>query len=65
VGVRKRHSRPPWLVEFRKRTAIIDVIDKAFSINCDCLVCMRIREIADELGELFMPRRAPATGRGS
>jgi len=65
VGERKKWIRPPWLVEFRKRTAIIDIIDRAFSVNCGCDVCMRIREIADELGELFMPRRAPATGRGS
>jgi len=63
VGERKRWTRPPWLVEFRKRTAIIDVIDKAFSITCGCDVCMRIREIADELGELFMPQR-PAARRG-
>jgi len=63
VGERKRWIRPPWLVEFRKRTAIIDVIDTAFSINCDCLVCVRIRDIAGELGDLFMPQR-PAARRG-
>jgi len=65
VGVRKRHSRPPWLIEFKKRTAVIDWIDTAFSINCSCDVCVKIRDQAGDLGDLFMPRRAPATGRGS
>jgi len=65
VGVRRKVARPQWLIEFRKRTSIIDVIDTAFSVNCNCDVCLKIRDIADELGELFMPRRAPATGRGS
>jgi len=60
--VKRKFARPQWLVEFRKRTAIIDVIDTAFSINCNCEVCLKIRGIADELGELFMPRRAPAPG---
>jgi len=49
-------SKPDWLIEFRRRTALIDVIDTAFSNSCNCEVCIKIREIANELGELFMPK---------
>jgi len=53
--VKIKTERPEWLVEYRKRTSIIDVIDLAFSEACDCEVCKKLRETAKYMGELFMP----------
>jgi len=52
-------EKPAWLMEFRRRTSLIDVIDKAFSKDCDCEVCVDLRKAARDLGELFMPGFKP------
>jgi len=57
------HTRPQWLVDFRKRTRIIDVIDLAFDHDCECVVCKEIRALAEELGELFVPPGMPTRRR--
>jgi len=44
------------LLEFRRRTALIDVIDLAFNHDCSCEVCTEIRKIASDLEDLFMPK---------
>jgi hypothetical protein len=50
------NDKPQWLIEFRRRTALIDAIEKAFDSNCQCEVCRKLREVAKELGELFLPQ---------
>jgi len=54
-------KRPEWLDEWRKRTRIIDIIEKAYASNCDCEVCQDVRELGEEMGELFrqMPPQLP------
>jgi len=54
---KKSFERPKWLVNFRKQTELIDVIDLAYSENCECNVCQRLRKVAIDLGELFMGTR--------
>jgi len=46
-------DKPQWLIEFRKRTALIDIIELAFETNCNCEVCVRLRKIAKDLGSLI------------
>ena len=57
-------ARPEWLGEYRRKTALIDAIDLAFSENCDCGACRKLREAAPELGDLFMPGKAPGPKGG-
>jgi len=52
-----KSSKPEWLEEFRRRTRIINIIERAFDDNCDCEVCRKLRDIAFELADLFMPPR--------
>jgi len=52
----KTRKVPEWLKEFRRRTALIDVIALAYESPCECEVCKRLREIGEDLGDLFMPR---------
>jgi len=49
----KKRGRPKWLLEFKRRTRLIEIIDLAFSNPCDCEVCTELREVAHELGDLF------------
>jgi len=54
MGKKKsKTDKPEWLVEFRKRTALIDIIELAFDIDCNCEVCVRLRKIAKDLGSLI------------
>jgi len=55
MSKRKRPIRPQWLVEFRRRTAIIDIIDQAFEENCDCSICRQLRKVAADLEEFLVP----------
>jgi len=57
-------SKPEWLEEFRRRTRIINIIERAFDNNCDCEVCRELRDIAFELADLFMPPRTFETTPG-
>ena len=67
-----RVKKPEWLEDFRRRMAIIDIIDKAFENGCDCEVCVRLRDLAMEMGELYQAQQpaalpgvtAPAGRRG-
>jgi len=52
---KKVASPPQWISEFKRRTAIIDIIALAYENECRCDVCQRLRDIGHELGELFMP----------
>ena len=45
---------PEWIREYRRRTMLIEAIAKAYEIECDCEVCQMIREVGDELGEVFL-----------
>lgn len=47
--------KPAWLAEFRRRTALIDCIEMAYTNGCECSVCARLREVGEELGQLFIP----------
>jgi hypothetical protein len=50
--------RPPWLDEFKRKTAIIDIIALAFDGGCDCPACQALRDTSADLGELFLPKEA-------
>jgi len=52
---KKVASPPQWISEFKRRTAIIDIIASAYENQCSCDVCERLRDVWHELGELFMP----------
>jgi len=62
VYMSKKVSSPPtWISEFKRRTAIIDIIALAYENECTCDVCQRLRDVGHELGELFMPSTPPGT----
>ena len=50
-------EKPAWLKEFRRRVALIEIIDLAFELQCNCEVCQRLRNLAREMGEEFLPRQ--------
>jgi len=50
---------PTWLVDFKKRIALIEVIELAFKNKCDCEVCKKLREIAEDLGKTFSLPKTP------
>ena len=52
----KKIGLPSWIQEFKRRTAIIDIIALAYESGCNCEVCQRLREIGEELGNLFIPQ---------
>jgi len=56
-------SNPPdWVLEYRRRTKLIDIIAGVFEHDCDCPTCIELRKIADDLGSIFFPQeggRAP------
>jgi len=53
-------GKPDWLIEFKRRTMLIDIIDMAFNADCGCIVCEKLRAAAEELGEVLAP---PVTRR--
>jgi len=57
--------KPDWLVDFKRRIRLIDILDRAFEVGCECEICSTLREIAGELGEAFMssPPGVPEVGR--
>jgi len=57
--IRIPEEKPKWLNEYRRRTSLIETIDKAFQIDCNCEVCVALREAAKDLGELFVPGGKP------
>jgi len=55
--VRKAQAdMPGWIKEFRRRTALIEVISKAYENSCECEVCTMLRQIGNDLGNMFMPQ---------
>jgi len=50
-----RVELPSWLKEFKRRTSIIDIIADAFETGCSCSVCTKIRQVANEWGDMFLP----------
>jgi len=61
----RRLKKPEWLVDFRRRIRLIDILDRAFDVDCNCEICSSLREIAGELGEVFVssPPGVPEVGR--
>jgi len=61
----KKLRKPDWLVDFRRRIRLIDILDRAFDVDCNCEICCSLREVAGELGETFMstPPSVPEVGR--
>lgn len=61
------HGKPAWLEDWRKRTRIINIIEKAYENNCNCSVCELVRELGEEMGELFrqMPPQIPYSAGGA
>jgi len=51
----KRKDPPAWIAEFRRRMGMIEAISIAFEEDCDCRACNKLREIADELEQSFLP----------
>jgi len=49
---------PDWIKEYKKQTAIIDIIVEAVQGSCSCKVCKKLRSIAWDLGEIFFPKRS-------
>jgi len=49
----KKETKPEWLVDFKRRIALIDIIESAFEDNCDCRVCNELRLVAEDLGKIF------------
>ncbi len=60
-GLGGKTKLPEWIVEFKRRTAIIDIIIEAFESNCTCNVCKRLREIANELPSPFSTGLEPVS----
>jgi len=60
----RRLKKPGWLVEFRKRIRLIEIIEKAFEVDCDCEVVRALREVAGELGEVFISSPPPVAEVG-
>jgi len=50
---------PSWLEDFKKRIALIEVIEAAFKSKCTCEVCRKLREIAEDLGKTFELPKTP------
>ena len=44
---------PDWIKEFKKRIELIEIIERAYLIDCECEVCKRLRELGKELGKMF------------
>jgi len=61
----RRLKKPEWLVDFKRRIRLIDILDRAFDIDCECEICLALRKIAGELGEVFVsgPPGVPEVGR--
>jgi len=60
----RRLKKPGWLVEFRKRIRLIEIIERAFEVDCDCEVVRALREVAGELGEVFISSPPPVAEVG-
>jgi len=56
---KKSLKKPKWLEEWKRRTRIINIIELAFDVDCDCEVCRAVRELGQEM-EGLMPPSAPA-----
>jgi len=55
-------EKPEWLKKFKKQIALIEAIDKAYEINCNCAVCQMLRKIGQEMEEIPQVTSAPKGG---
>ena len=57
----RKHVKPQWLEEWRRRTKIISIIERAFEIDCDCEICEAVRELGMEMEDMmqFTPPEMP------
>jgi len=57
--------KPDWLVDFKRRIRLIDILDKAFEVECECEIWLALRRIAGGVGEVFVsgPPGVPEVGR--
>jgi len=46
-------KKPEWLVDFKRRIALIEIIDRCFEIDCNCEICQKLREFSREMGKYF------------
>jgi len=53
----RKKNPPGWLKDFKRYTIVPNWILEAFEIDCACPLCERIRREAEDLRELFTPRR--------
>jgi len=51
----KRGEVPSWVREYRQRTRLLDIIAGICEDNCECIHCLRMKELAQELESLFIP----------
>jgi len=56
----KRKNPPSWLQEYRRYTIVPNWTLMAFEGDCKCELCIKIREEAEDLRDLFTPRRRPS-----
>jgi len=49
----KKYVKPKWLEEWRRRTKIISIIERAFELGCDCEVCQMLRELGIEMEDMM------------
>jgi len=59
MSAQKIVRKPTWLVEFRRRMALFDIIEMAYEDGCNCPVCEKIREFGEELGQVLGPLPGP------
>jgi len=49
----KKIPKPDWILDFKRRIALINLIDRSFDLDCDCEICQGLRSIAKDMGEIF------------
>jgi len=49
----KKIPKPEWIKDFKRRIALINLIDRSFDIDCGCEICDGLRSIAKDMGEIF------------
>jgi len=59
----KRFVKPKWIEEWRKRTRIINIIEQAFELGCDCEVCEELRDLGMEMEDMMQltPPQVPVS----
>jgi len=55
----QKKNPPDWLQDFKAYSIVPNWILEAFESGCNCPLCERIRNQAEELRRFFAPRRRP------